>query len=77
MLDEANMAFIATLAASGVTPLHELSPSEARAAGAALIELHGRGPEMLRVEDVDCGRLLVPAERSPAACSSTTTAAAG
>ena len=46
MLDEANTAFIATLAASGVAPLHELSPSEARAAGAALIELHGRGPEM-------------------------------
>ena len=46
-----------------MAPLHELSPSEARAAGAALIELHGRGPEMLRVEDVDCGRLLVPAER--------------
>ena len=63
MLNDANARFIAALALSGLAPLHELSPSEARAAGAGLVELHGRGPEMLRVEDVDCGRLLVPAER--------------
>jgi cation diffusion facilitator CzcD-associated flavoprotein CzcO/acetyl esterase/lipase len=63
MLDEPSAQFIATLAASGLPPLHELSPREARAAGARLVELHGRGPEMLRVADVDCGRLLVPSER--------------
>ena len=63
MLDEPSAEFIATLAASGLPPLHELSPQQARAAGAALVELHGSGPEMLRVEDVDCGRLLVPTER--------------
>jgi cation diffusion facilitator CzcD-associated flavoprotein CzcO/acetyl esterase/lipase len=63
MLDEPSAEFIATLAASGLPPLHELSPPQARAAGAALVELHGPGPEMLRVEDVDCGRLLVPTER--------------
>jgi cation diffusion facilitator CzcD-associated flavoprotein CzcO/acetyl esterase/lipase len=63
MLDEPSAEFIATLAASGLPPLHELSPQQARAAGAALVELHGLGPEMLRVENVDCGRLLVPTER--------------
>jgi len=63
MLDEASAGFIATLAESGLPPLHELSPLQARAAGAALVELHGPGPEMLRAEDVDCGRLLVPTER--------------
>src|SRR5215218_6932271 len=60
MLDEPSAEFIATLAASGLPPLHELSPQQARAAGAALVELHGLGPEMLRVENVECGRLLVP-----------------
>jgi cation diffusion facilitator CzcD-associated flavoprotein CzcO/acetyl esterase/lipase len=63
MLDEATTDFIAALAASGLPPLHELTPQEARAAGAHLAELHGPGPEMLRTEDVDCGRLLVPTER--------------
>ena len=69
MLDEANTAFIATLAASGLPPLHELSPHEARAAGARMAELYGRGPEMARVEDVELGgrlRLLVPSERAAA-----------
>jgi hypothetical protein len=33
MLDEASAGFIATLAASGLKPLHELSPQEAREAG--------------------------------------------
>jgi cyclohexanone monooxygenase len=73
MLDEASAGFIATLTASGLKPLHELSPQEARAAGAQLVELHGRGPEMRRVEDVEIAtpdggrmrlRLLVPCERS-------------
>jgi cation diffusion facilitator CzcD-associated flavoprotein CzcO/acetyl esterase/lipase len=63
MLDEPSAEFIATLAASGLPPLHELSPQQARTAGAAQVELHGLGPEMLRVENVDCGRLLVPTER--------------
>ena len=63
MLDDATAAFLAALAESGLPPLHELSPQEARAAGAGMTALYGRGPEMLRVEDVDCGRLLVPGER--------------
>src|SRR5688572_5223629 len=68
MLDEPNRAFLATLAASGLPPLHELSPGEARAAGARLAELYGRGPEPARSEDIAIGRglrvrLLVPDER--------------
>ena len=53
MLDEASAGFIATLAASGLPPIHELSPHEARAAGARLVELQAPGPGMLRVEDVE------------------------
>jgi cation diffusion facilitator CzcD-associated flavoprotein CzcO/acetyl esterase/lipase len=60
MLDDATAGFLATLAESGLPPLHELSPQEARAAGARMAELYGRGPEMARVEDVEPGRLLVP-----------------
>src|SRR4051794_16541094 len=68
MLDEPNRAFLATLAASGLPPLHALSPSDARAAGARLAELYGRGPEPARSEDIAIGhalrvRLLVPGER--------------
>ena len=37
----ASAAFLATLAASGLPPMHELSPQEARAAGAAMVELYG------------------------------------
>src|SRR5215210_6738080 len=68
MLDETSAGFIATLAASGLKPVHELSPEEARAAGAGLVELCGRGPGMARVEDVELGsmrlRLFVPNERA-------------
>ncbi len=60
MLDEASAGFIATLAEDGLPPLHELSPQEARAAGARMAELYGRGPEMRRADDVEFGRLLVP-----------------
>ena len=68
MLDEASTGFIADLAASGLPPLHELSPREARAAGAGMAELYGRGPRIARVEEVELGpmrlRLLVPSERA-------------
>ena len=39
MLDEASATFIAELAASGLPPLHEMSPREAREAGARMAEL--------------------------------------
>jgi cation diffusion facilitator CzcD-associated flavoprotein CzcO/acetyl esterase/lipase len=68
MLDEASAAFIATLRASGLPALPELSPQEARAAGEQLVALHGAGPQMRRVEEVVAGavplRLLVPGERA-------------
>ena len=68
MLDDASATFLAELAASGMPPLHELSPPEAREAGSRMVELYGRGPGMARVEDIELGpmrlRLLVPSERA-------------
>ena len=68
MLDEASASFVAELAASGLPPLHMLSPHEAREAGGQMAALYGRGPQMARVEDVELGatrlRVLVPGERA-------------
>src|SRR5215207_11690738 len=68
MLDEASASFLAELAASGLPPLHTLSPQEAREAGGQMAALYGRGPQMARVEDVELGatrlRVLVPGERA-------------
>ena len=67
MLDEASTRFLADLAATGVPPLHTLSPHEAREAGGEIVALYGRGPQMARAEDVELGatrlRLLVPGGR--------------
>ena len=69
MLDEPSAKFIAEMAASGLPPLHELTPAQAREAGRQMVELYGRGPEMECVEDVDIStadgdaiklRILVP-----------------
>ena len=69
MLDEASATFLAELAASGLPPIHELAPADARQAGEEMAELYGQGPPMARAEDVtidarDGGafgvRLLVP-----------------
>src|SRR4051794_41638241 len=66
MLDEASARLIAALAASGLPPLHELTPEEARAAGAELAARPVERPEMARVQDVELDgprvRLLVPRE---------------
>lgn len=51
-LDEATANLLAQMAAQGGKPLHEQEPDEARKAGSAITELYGRGPEMLRVDDV-------------------------
>src|SRR3954453_17154772 len=68
MLDDASTAFLTTLAESGLPPLHELTPHQARAAGARMAELYGRGPELRRVDEVELGsvrlRLLIPDERA-------------
>ena len=69
-LDTATSALLAELAKSGMPPLHEMTPEEARGLGVALRELYGPGPEMARVEEyaaptADGGavplRVLVPA----------------
>src|SRR3954463_5861798 len=53
MLDEASARLIATLAASGLPRLHELTPEQARAAGAELAARPVERPEMARGQDVD------------------------
>ena len=69
MLDDASVKFLSELAASGLPPMHELTPSEAREAGKRMVELYGEGPHMARAQDVDIEaadggliglRLLVP-----------------
>ena len=66
MLDESNRALLAALAASGLPPLHELTPEQARAAGAELAARPVERPEMARVQDVELdgprARVLVPRE---------------
>ena len=64
MLDEPSATFLASMAESGLPPLHELTPRAAREAGARMAELYGRGPEMARVQDVELGRLFVPNGRA-------------
>ena len=50
-LDEATTAFLSQMAQSGMKPLHEMTPMEARGLGVALLELYGPGPEVPRVVD--------------------------
>src|SRR4051794_5079760 len=64
MLDEASARVIAALAASGLPPLHELTPEQARAAGAELAARPVERPELARVRDIELDgprvRVLVP-----------------
>src|SRR5437588_7192998 len=53
MLDEAGANFIAELAASGVRPIHALTPEQGREAGQRMVELYGPGPAMTRAENVE------------------------
>ncbi|QYC42329.1 Carboxylesterase NlhH [Nonomuraea coxensis DSM 45129] len=68
-LDEATTQFLLQMGDTGVKPLHEMTPGEARLTFAALRDLYGPGPEMLRVEEAVIGgedggsfgaRVLVP-----------------
>lgn len=45
-LDEATRAFLAQMAESGMPPLHEMSPTDARGLGGALRDMYGPGPEV-------------------------------
>src|SRR4051794_41831301 len=74
-LDEATSKLLAEMAASGMKPLHEMTPAEARGLGSMLCEMYGPGPEMARVsgESIPApdgasitARILVPNE-SPTA----------
>jgi acetyl esterase len=69
-LDEATVGFLAQLAESGVKPLPELTPEEARGFGALLWEVIGPGPDVDKTYDVELPtadghrftvRVLVPA----------------
>ena len=45
-VDEATSALLAQMAQSGMKPLHEMTPEEARGFGGALREMYGPGPEV-------------------------------
>ena len=70
-LDEASVALLAQLAATGDGPLHELTPAQARGVLAARRGQQPPGPEMTRVRDARVRaaggtfpvRVLVPGER--------------
>jgi acetyl esterase len=51
-IDEATAGFLIQLAESGVKPLHEMTPEEARGFTAALGELFGPGPDVMKTYDV-------------------------
>ena len=74
MLDQGSTNFIAELAATGLPPIHELTPRDARQAGDRMVELYGEGPAMARVQELEIPtadgdqiklRILVPHERVP------------
>jgi acetyl esterase len=50
-LDDATTALLAEMAASGMKPLHEMTPQEARGLGVMLRDLYGPGPEVARSTD--------------------------
>ncbi|HEY2207406.1 MAG TPA: alpha/beta hydrolase [Pseudonocardia sp.] len=50
-LDEATAALLGQLAESGIKPLHEMTPEEARGLGGILRDLTGPGPDVARVHD--------------------------
>src|SRR3954449_11207811 len=50
-LDEATAKLLAEMAASGMKPLHEMTPAEARGLGGMLCEMYGPGPEVARVSE--------------------------
>lgn len=50
-LDDATAGFLAQMAESGMKPLHEMTPEEARGLGGALRDMYGPGPDVARVVD--------------------------
>ena len=50
-LDEATTAFLTQMAESGMPPIHEMTPEQARGLGGMLREMYGPGPDMARVDE--------------------------
>jgi acetyl esterase len=50
-LDDATTAFLTEMAQSGMKPIHEMTPAEARALGVMLRDMYGPGPDLARVTD--------------------------
>jgi len=50
-IDEATAGFLGQLAETGMKPLHEMTPDEARAVGALLRDLYGPGPDVASSTD--------------------------
>jgi acetyl esterase len=50
-IDEATAGFLSQLAESGAKPLHEMTPEEARSFTAALRDVFGPGPDVLKAYD--------------------------
>lgn len=50
-LDDATAGFLAQMAESGMKPLHEMTPQEARGLGGVLRDMYGPGPDVARVVD--------------------------
>ena len=65
-VDEATIALLALMADSGIKPLHEMTPEEARGLGGALREMYGPGPEVGSVTGY-----AVPARTAPSRSGST------
>ena len=50
-LDEATTTFLTQMSESGMPPIHEMTPEQARGLGGMLREMYGPGPDMARVDD--------------------------
>ncbi len=69
-IDEATAKFLAQMGESGLPPIHEMTPEQARGLTALLKDLYGEGPAVARAEllqaDLPCRiipiQLLVPSE---------------
>lgn len=50
-LDEATTTFLSQMAESGMPPIHEMTPEQARDLGGMLRDMYGPGPEVERVDE--------------------------
>jgi acetyl esterase len=50
-IDEPTAALLTQLAASGLPPLHQMTPEQARSLGPVLQQMSGPGPEVAQIRD--------------------------